>query len=114
VRRVLRPGGLYALNVIDRPPSDFARAEAATLLAAFPHVALAGPVGQLEGRTAGNFVFLAADRPLPTRELRLAAERDPQEAELVSDRAAVERFAGDAAVLTDDFAPVDQLLTPTG
>jgi spermidine synthase len=114
VRRVLRPGGLYALNLIDRPPSDFARAEVATLLAAFPHVALAGPVGQLEGVEGGNFVLLASDRELPLDRLRLAAERDPEEAELVSDRAALERFAGDADVLTDDFAPVDQLLTPTG
>jgi SAM-dependent methyltransferase len=114
VRRVLRPGGVYALNLIDRPPSEFARAEAATLLAAFAHVALAGPVGQLEGLEGGNFVLLASDRPLPLRRLRLAAEADPEEAELVSDRAALERFAGDAQVLTDDFAPVDQLLTPMG
>ncbi len=32
VRRVLRPGGLYALNVIDRGPLSLFRAEAATLL----------------------------------------------------------------------------------
>jgi hypothetical protein len=28
--------------------------------------------------------------------------------------AELDRFVGDAGVLTDDFAPVDQLLTPYG
>ena len=37
VKRVLKPGGLYALNVIDLPPLDLQRAEAATLLDAFDH-----------------------------------------------------------------------------
>ena len=32
VRRVLRPGGTYVLNVIDNPPNAFAAAEAATLV----------------------------------------------------------------------------------
>ncbi|MBC7372948.1 MAG: fused MFS/spermidine synthase, partial [Frankiales bacterium] len=40
VRRVLRPGGVYVLNVIDFPPLGFARAETATLLAAFDDVVL--------------------------------------------------------------------------
>ena len=40
VRRVLRPRGLYALNVIDAGPLDLVRAVGATLLAAFPDVAL--------------------------------------------------------------------------
>ena len=35
VRRVLRPDGVYVLNVIDCPPLRVSRAEAATLLAAF-------------------------------------------------------------------------------
>ena len=37
---MLRPGGIYVLNVIDFPPLDFARAETATLLAAFDDVAV--------------------------------------------------------------------------
>jgi hypothetical protein len=32
----------------------------------------------------------------------------------VSRGADLDRFVGDAPVLTDDFAPVDQLLTPYG
>ena len=96
IRRVLRPGGLYALNVIDYPPLGLVRAEAATLLEAFDEVAL---VTQPE--PGGNFVFLASDREPPV----------PDRARVLG-RAAVERLAGDADPLRDDDAPADQLLTP--
>jgi MFS family permease len=96
VRRVLQPGGLYALNVIDYRPFALVRAEAATLLEAFDEVAL---VTQPE--PGGNFVFLASDAAPPT----------PDGARVL-DRAAVERLAGDADPLRDDDAPADQLLTP--
>jgi spermidine synthase len=106
VRRVLRPGGTYALNVIDNPPLAFARAQTATLLAAFAHVAVYAAPAALAGDAGGNLVLLASDEPLPLEQLRvLAATR----AETVGDAAV---FAGDAQVLTDDDAPVDQLLTP--
>jgi hypothetical protein len=96
VRRVLRPGGLYALNVIDYQPLGLVRAEAATLLEAFGEVALV-----TQRRPGGNFVFLASDRVPPTP----AGAR-------VLDRAAVERLAAGADPLRDDDAPADQLLTP--
>ena len=95
VRRVLRPGGLYALNVIDYRPFGLVRAEAATLLEAFDEVALV-----THDRPGGNFVFLASDGELP--------------AAAALDRAEVQRFAGDADPLRDDDAPADQLLTPRG
>ena len=95
VSRVLRPGGTYVLNVIDNPPLAFARAEVATLGAVFAHVSVLAPRQLLEGEDGGNLVVVASDRPL-----RLG----------VDGRA----FKGDAQVLTDDDAPVDQLLTPYG
>ena len=111
VRRVLRPGGAYVLNVIDRPPLSFARAEAATLLDAFDDVALMTLPEAVAGEAGGNFILVASDDPLPVAALgdRAAARDEPDS---VVDRAAVEDFAGDAQVLTDDDAPVDQLLTP--
>jgi len=113
VRRVLRPGGVYVLNVIDLPPLSFARAEAATLLAAFDDVALMAPPGAVDGEIGGNLLLVAADRPLPVESLadRAAVREEPWS---VVDRSAVEQFAGGAQVLTDDDAPVDQLLTPYG
>ncbi len=111
VERVLRPGGVYVLNVIDFPPLAFARAETATLLEAFDDAALMALPDALEGSDGGNLVLVASDRELPVEELlERAGARD--EPESVVGRAQVERFAGGAEVLTDDDAPVDQLLTP--
>jgi SAM-dependent methyltransferase len=111
VRRVLRPGGVYLLNVIDYPPLAFARAETATLLRAFDDVAIMATPPTLAGEDGGNLVLVASDRTLPVAALlsKAAARGEPSS---VIGRTAVERFAGQAQVLTDDDAPVDQLLTP--
>ena len=111
VRRVLRPGGVYVLNVIDFPPLGFARAETATLLAAFEDVAVLAPATTLAGTAGGNVVLAASDAPLPLDALdRRAVARG--EGSAVAGRRASASFAGRAQVLTDDDAPVDQLLTP--
>lgn len=111
VERVLRPGGVYVLNVIDNPPLSFARAETATLLAAFDDVALLATPAALAGEEGGNLVLVASDRPIDIAALaeRAAVRGEPGS---VAGRADAEQFAGDAQVLTDDDAPVDQLLTP--
>ena len=54
VRRVLRPGGLYALNVIDAGPLDLVRAVGATLLDGFPDVALVARPGSGSRPRAGQ------------------------------------------------------------
>jgi SAM-dependent methyltransferase len=102
VRRVLRPGGLLAVNVIDQPPLGLLRAQAATLLDQFADVRLVVPPGP----AGGNLVLLAADRPLPPGVGSTAhgARTLP--------RAAVARLAAGADVLRDDDAPADQLLSP--
>jgi spermidine synthase len=65
VRRVLRPDGLYALNMIYYRPLSLLRAEASTLLAAFTNVRLITPAGG-DGRPAGgNAVLLASNGRLP-------------------------------------------------
>jgi SAM-dependent methyltransferase len=103
VRRVLRPDGIYLLNVIDCPPLRVSRVEAATLLTAFPEVGLVAERDLLRERDAGNVVFLASAAPLPLDGVRKAASRGafPDD---VLDRAAVTAFAGSAAVATDDTA----------
>ncbi|MDI6098646.1 fused MFS/spermidine synthase [Actinoplanes sp. NEAU-A12] len=109
VARVLRPGGVYAQNVIDYPPNRFIRAEVATVAAAFPHVALISTPAALDGEKGSNFVILASREPLPVDAISplLAALKEP--ASLLSG-AALTDFVGDSHVLTDDYAPVDQLL----
>jgi MFS family permease len=103
VRRVLRSGGLYALNMIDLRPLRLLRAESATLLATFAHVRLITPAGD-DGRPRGdNAVLLASDGPLPP-ERRPAAYGAS-----TYDHEAVVRLVAGAKPLRDDYAPVDQL-----
>ena len=74
VRRVLRPAGIYALNVIDIPPLEAVRAHDAVVGDGFAHVAWVGPPGVLRGRAPGNVVLLASAAPLPLLALRRAAQ----------------------------------------
>ena len=73
--RVLRPGGIFAANVIVVPPLPAARAFARVLADTFAHVGVVTPRKVLKGRTGGNVVLLAAHRGLPTRELAARALR---------------------------------------
>ncbi len=112
VDRVLRPGGVYAINLIDYPPLGFARAEAATLRTVFDHVAVLAPPARLAGEEGGNFVLVATDGPLPIAAiLERNASRGDDEAAL-STAAELDAFTAGSPVLTDAYAPVDQLLTP--
>ncbi len=104
VKRVLKPDGIYALNVIDSLPLDLLRAEAATLLDAFADVRMV-TFGIEERAFGGNAVLLASDRPIPK-----AASFTSPEVTTVSYNE-VQSFAEDAEILRDDFAPADQLLT---
>jgi MFS family permease len=111
VQRVLADDGLYAVNIIDQPPLAFVRAEVATIAAVFEHVAIVARPDALDRQDGGNFVVLASDRPLPIEAIRAnLLERGGELA--LADAEAARAFAGDARILTDDFAPVDQLLTP--
>jgi MFS family permease len=114
IARVLRSGGTYAVNVIDHPPLGFARAQVVTLLDVFEHVAVIGPAGRLAGEFGGNLVILASDDPLPLDAIEAANRARGDDDVVLGDPAAVADFVGGARVLTDDRAPVDQLLTPNG
>ncbi|MEU4239576.1 fused MFS/spermidine synthase [Actinoplanes sp. NPDC026619] len=107
VSRVMRPAGIYAQNVIDYPPDRFIKSELATVAAVFPHVALIAPPGALAGDHGANFVIVASKSPLPLDAIRAGLSR-LEEAATLQDGAG---FAGGARVLTDNYAPVDQLLT---
>ena len=110
LRRILRPDGIYAVNVIDFPPDRFVRAEVATIASVFPDLAVIADQASLNGAGGGNFVIVASATTLPLDALRsrLSARESGLD---VGAGAAVARFAGGAAVLRDDYAPVDQLIT---
>ncbi|MFI5935843.1 fused MFS/spermidine synthase [Actinoplanes sp. NPDC051494] len=110
IARVVRPGGLYAQNVIDYPPNRFIRAELATVASVFPHVALIAPKAAIEGTTGANFVIVAAKQPLPLPDIRNHLDLVDEPVELLSGPE-LAAFINDARILTDDYAPVDQLLS---
>ena len=84
VRRVLRPAGVYALNVIDVPRLQEAQEHSAVVTSHFEHVVWVAPPGVLRGRAPGNVVLLASAVPLPMAALqRAAAAAVPREQVLV-------------------------------
>lgn len=106
VHRVLRDGGVYVVNVIDYPPLRFARSEAATIASVFDHVGVIALDGTVEGRSGGNVVLVGSDAPIAGE----AVESVVTDGEEVLVGGAATAFVGDASVLTDDHAPVDQWL----
>lgn len=112
IRERLRPGGVYALNVIDHGPLDFVRAEVATLREVFEHVAVIAPADRIARRSdGGNFIVVASDDPIPAERIQEINTGRGDDDTVLSDVPGLDDFVGDATVLTDEFAPVDQLLT---
>lgn len=105
IDRVLTDEGVYLVNLIDYGPLAFARAELATLRDAYPHVALAW---QDRG---GNLVAAASRAPIDPSAWQAALDERDVTWSVVAGRQ-LDAWIDDAPVLTDDFAPVDQLLTP--
>jgi spermidine synthase len=105
--------GVYVVNLIDNPPLNFVRAELATLRAVFPHVLLLARPPVLAGEDGGNLVAVASRQPLPGERIAdaLSVHELPWG---LTDGSRLDGFVGNAEVLTDDHAPVDQLLTPYG
>jgi spermidine synthase len=97
--RLLRDGGIYAVNLIDGPDGRFAAAQAATLAEHFDHVAVIDPSAAGELPELFNRIVLASNEPL------VEPRFDPADGRFVAGDP-----WGDGRVLTDDFAPVDQLI----
>ena len=112
IQRVLRPGGMYVMNLIDYPPLGFVRAEAATASRLFDHVAVIAPPATLADRNGGNVVLVASAEPLDVAAVtaRIGTWGRASDTGILADPGEVDAFIGDAPILTDDYAPVDQLL----
>ncbi|MDP9821690.1 fused MFS/spermidine synthase [Nocardioides massiliensis] len=112
VRRVLHAEGSYVANLIDHGPLDLARAQAATMAEVFDHVlVLLVDASSTEEFTGGNVILAGTRRPVPAGALEAAL--DTRDVEVTTLRGAdLAAWVGDALVLRDDHAPVDQLLTP--
>jgi hypothetical protein len=100
------------VNIIDYPPLRFVRAEAATAGTVFSNVAIMARGSTIDGESGGNLVLVASDGPLDTAavEASIATWNEGASTRLLTEPDEVETFIGDSPILTDDFAPVDQLL----
>lgn len=114
VRRVLRPGGLYAANIADGPgaadrngtgqrPLDHLRSQVATARAAFGRVGVLADPAVLRGRRFGNGVLMASDGELPVAELTRRAAGDPHPGRVETGEGLAD-FAGGALPVTDASA----------
>ena len=110
IRRVIRPGGVYTQNVIDHPPLRFIRAELATVAAEFAHTALIAPPAAIAGTQGANFVIVASDSSLPLDALRQQLTTSMDGPVTLLAGSSLDAFVDGAMVLTDEYAPVDQLL----
>lgn len=120
--RVLIDDGLYIMNLIDRPPLRYARAQVATLLEQFENVIIITNAADLDGAVGGNFVVAASHQPFDIDQIAAdlnavnattVATSDPNVADntlTVHSGSSVDSFASDD-ILRDDFAPVDQWRT---
>jgi spermidine synthase len=110
IRRAMTPDGIYVLNLIDHPPLAFARAEVATLRREFAHVAVIAPPALFAEAAGGNIVVVASSAPFDAGAIQARNHARGDDDLVVSNDTALDAFVTSAPVLTDDYAPVDQLL----
>ncbi|MEX0865470.1 MAG: fused MFS/spermidine synthase [Acidimicrobiia bacterium] len=109
IRRVLRPDGIYAMNLIDLGALRFARSAAAALDAVFVHVAVFAPPAYFDGTQGGNFVLVASETSIDVSGIETVIRgRGGVEEGLAGDD--LTHWIGNGIVLRDDYAPVDQIL----
>ena len=112
IARVLVDGGTYTMNVIDYDDRQFIRAQSRTLRETFDHVALFAPRDYLFGSAGGNYILVASSQPIAVGAIedRLRSRGGN---EIGVSGTALTEFIADAPILTDDYAPVDQMLVGT-
>lgn len=109
ISRVLTGQGLYAMNVIDFDNLRFVRSAAATMGKVFDNVIVFAPSAAFVNGRGGNFVLAGSDQDFDLGSIQESMETR-NGVERVLDGQTLVDFIGDAHVLTDDYAPVDQML----
>ena len=116
VRAWLAPGGLYLVNIVDGAQANFLRAYAHTLRQTFPYVYLTPTSTAWRESPRMTFVLVASDTPLNLTALEsiTAGDGDPRLTSQMFTAAELDQFLaeGELVLLTDQYAPVDQLLAP--
>ena len=104
VARHLKPDGLYLMNIIDGVHYDYLRSEVRTLRETFPYVGVIAPSGDWPPRPRDRITYVL-----------VTGLRPPSVALPIVPQDNLETFmrTGKSVLLTDDHAPLDQLLAPT-
>jgi spermidine synthase len=100
---LLSPRGVLAVNVADGPGLAFARGQAATLSAVFPHLIGLAETQVLKGRRFGNIVFVAAHTPIETEWIPRLLAGGPHPAKVIEGDE-LRQFMAGASVSTDATA----------
>ncbi len=108
IDRVLRPDGRYVMNIIDGPSLRFVRAETRTLRTIFEHVAVITDEAAFSGRRGANIVLIGSHVPIEIDQIEALIGDGGVDS--VTGDARLDEFTAGAPELTDDFAPVDQLV----
>jgi spermidine synthase len=114
VQHRLKPDGIYLVNVIDKfEDGEFLKAYANGLRAVFPHVYLFGRGSEFRPFDRNTYVLMASSQPLNRAAFDGITSTEgivDRTTSLDEDRLNAYLKSGRALTLTDDFAPVDQLL----
>jgi spermidine synthase len=105
----MRPEGVYVINVIDYGDLDFARATANTMNQVFRDVAVIAPQSYIAGNAGGNFVVVGSNGDLDFSKVE-AAIAARSGTEIVASGSTLDAFTQDSLILSDDYAPVDQMI----
>jgi spermidine synthase len=110
VRAWLEDDGLYIVNIVDGPRGDFLRAYVHTLQQTFEHVYLVPAIESWRESVRSTFVVIGSDAPLPPD----AGQGSSLLARHLLGEAEVDALLASArtVLLTDRYAPVDQMLAP--
>jgi spermidine synthase len=112
----LEDDGLYIVNIVDGPRGDFLRAYAHTLQQTFRHVYLVPTLESWRESARSTFVLIGSDVPLAQAALLVLEAGDGGSLlvqRLLSEEEVDALLTGERTVmLTDRYAPVDQMLAP--
>jgi predicted membrane-bound spermidine synthase len=116
VRAWLADDGLYLVNLIDGPRRDFLRAYAATLAQTFEHIYVVPALRGWRESPRVTYVIIASAQPLDLEQFPSidAGDGETLLADMVLPDAALDAILSEdkRVLLTDRYAPVDQMLAP--
>jgi spermidine synthase len=116
VRAWLADDGLYVVNIVDGAWGHFLRAYTHTLRQTFRHVYLAPTIESWRRSPRSTFVLIASDTPLDLASFETldAGDGVPLLARRLLSEEEIEALLAEGRVvmLTDEYAPVEQMLAP--